>query len=629
MCGFAGFTNPLSEFQGKNIVKNMLDPIKHRGPDSNSIYVNNKIAMGHYRLSIIDLIGGKQPRIDQEKHDYLLYNGEIYGYKNHAKILRNHGISLKDNSDTEVLFQSLKHFGVEKTLKSIDGMFSFVFYESQSDSLWLARDPMGEKPLYYSIKDKHTFFSSELSSLATCSNLISYNIDENALISYLNLDYIPKDKTILSGIKKVLPGELIKIQKGNINKELYYKINLNHKVNINKYDAINQIDKLLNNSVKERLIADVPIGVFLSGGIDSSLIAYYAKKYKKDIQSFTIKMDSDTYDESSHANLVAKYLGINNKIAEFDNQEIINSLDIIEKKLDEPLSDPSILPTFLLSKFAKEHVKVVLSGDGADELFCGYAPFKAVNYLGLLSLIPKKVGIKISSILERTPSKDSYMSYHFLLKHASRGFGYPDYQQVFRWMSPLSNQNINSLLSKDYLESYDMINFWQELLYKKENNKLNLTDLLSKLFIDFYLPNDILTKVDRASMYNGLEVRSPFLSKSILSFAQSLPNKYKLSNNNTKLILRQLSINKLPTNISKRKKHGFAIPLAKMIRGPLKERITDTLLSSSYPISNYFNKPELNKLLTNHFNGIDNRKPIWAIYMLYKNTERLSKLNKY
>jgi len=627
MCGFAGFTNPLSKVQGESILNKMLDPIKHRGPDSNCFYLNDKIAMGHYRLSIIDLEGGKQPRIDKENHHHLLYNGEIYGYKNHAKILNGQGIILEDNSDTEVLFQSLKHFGVEETLKKIDGMFSFVFYESKSDSLWLARDPMGEKPLYYAINNNKVFFSSELSSLATCSNLLSFSIDENSIMSYLNLDYIPKDKTILSGIQKVLPGELIKIQKGNISKKFYYKIDFNFKTSINKYDAISQMDELLSHSVKERLIADVPLGIFLSGGIDSSLIAYYAKKFKNNIKSYTIKMNNDSYDESSYAKLVANSLGIENKVAEFDDEAIISSLDIIEKKLDEPLSDPSILPTFLLSKFAKEEVKVVLSGDGADELFCGYAPFKAINYLKFLSLIPKVVGDKISLYTEKFASKDNYMSYHFLLKHVSRGFGWPNYQQVFRWMSPLSDRDINSLLNKDFINDYEPRKKWDELIFIEENIKLKLPDVLSKLFIDYYLPNDILTKVDRASMYNGLEVRSPFLSKSILTFSQKLPNKYKLANNQTKFILRQLADKILPKSISTRKKHGFAIPLARMIRGPLKERVEDTLLSSSYPVSKYFDRSKLENLIKNHSKGIDNRKPIWAIYMLYKNTERLAKLS--
>jgi len=626
MCGFAGFTNPQSENLAENIIKKMLYPIKHRGPDSNSIHINNKIALGHYRLSIIDLQGGQQPRIDHENGSYLVFNGEIYGYKGQAKSLMAQGVILKDKSDTEILFQSLKYLGVEKTLKSVDGMFAFAYYESKSDTLWLARDPAGEKPLYYYIKDNRTYFGSELSCLVACSDILPYEIDEKSLFTYLHMDYIPKDKTIISNIYKVLPGELIKIKKNHVYKDLYYKINYESKINISKNNAIDQLESLLEKSIKNRLVADVPVGVFLSGGIDSSLIAYYAKKYHNNIKSFTIKMTNDSYDESQYAKLVANHLGIENHMAEFDDNAIIDSLKVIEDKLDEPLSDPSILPTFLLSKFAKKHVKVALSGDGADELFCGYAPFKSINYLKPLSFIPKNIGNMISLISESIPTKDAYMSYHFLLKHVSRGFGWPSYLQVFRWMSPLSDKNITTLINKDFQSDYNSKSFWNNLLYNPKNNKLKLADTLSKLFYDFYLPNDILTKVDRASMYNGLEVRSPFLSKSIIDFSSQLPNKYKINHNNTKLILRELSKKMLPNNISSRKKHGFAIPLAKMIRGPLKEKIQDTLLSKSYPVSQYFNKPELEKLLNNHFQGIDNRKPIWAIYMLYKNTERLSKL---
>ena len=626
MCGFAGFTNPLSESFAENRIKRMLQPIEHRGPDSNLIHISEKIALGHYRLSIIDLKGGQQPRIDKEDNSYLVFNGEIYGYKEQANLLRAQGIFLKDNSDTEVLFQSLKYFGVEKTLKNIDGMFAFAYYEGKSETLWLARDPAGEKPLYYSVAKDSTYFGSELSSLAACKNALPFIINEEALFSYLHLDYIPKDKTIISNINKVLPGEVVKINNNNISKNFYFKINLNNKINISKNDAINRLEHLLEESIKKRLIADVPIGIFLSGGIDSSLIAYYAKKYNNNIKSFTIKMGNDSYDESKYAKLVADSLSMKNYIAEFDDDAILQSLNFVESKLDEPLSDPSILPTFLLSKFAKEHVKVALSGDGADELFCGYAPFKSINYLKALSYFPKSIGNMITLIADSIPTKDSYMSYHFILKHVSRGIGWPSQQQVFRWMAPLSDRNISNLLSKDYTFSSNTKNNWDQLFQQELNNKQEITDSLSKMFFEYYLPNDILTKVDRASMYNGLEVRSPFLSKSLIDFSYRLSNTYKVNHNQTKLILRDLSAKILPKNISSRKKHGFAIPLAKMLRGPLKEKVEDTLLSTNCSISKYFNRPALENLLKNHFKGIDNRKPIWAIYMLYKSTERLSKL---
>ena len=209
MCGFSGFTNPLSEKKAESILKKMMAPVAHRGPDAESIFINDKIALGHYRLSIIDIDGGDQPQIDKENRNYLVFNGEIYGYKNHAKLLKSYGINLKEASDTEVLFQSLIHLGVEKTLEMIDGMFAFVFYEGKSDTLWLVRDPMGEKPLYYSSHKNKIYFSSEVSGIAASDAHKSKNIDQDALLQYLHLDYIPKNKSLLKGIQKVLPGQCI------------------------------------------------------------------------------------------------------------------------------------------------------------------------------------------------------------------------------------------------------------------------------------------------------------------------------------------------------------------------------------------------------------------------------------
>ena len=616
MCGFSGFTYPSSKNEDEVLLKNMMLPIKHRGPDDSSIYINEKIALGHYRLSIIDINGGQQPCIDNE--NYLLFNGEIYGYKEIGKILRQKNIHLRDNSDTEVLFQCLVNFGIEKTLEIIEGMFAFAFYEGKSSTLWLVRDPLGEKPLYYIHKKNKTYFSSEVSGLSS----INTNLNKDAIMQYLHLDYIPYDQSLISGINKVMPGEVVKINKSKITKKLYFNLNQEDKNNISLNESIEILDQLLHDSVEKRLIADVPVGVFLSGGIDSSLISYYAKNFNPDITSFTIKMENDTYDESKYAELVANNIGIKNYVAEFNNSEILKSLDFIEKNMDEPLGDPSILPTYLLSKFAKEKVKVVLSGDGADELFCGYSPFKVANYLYFLNYIPKGIGHTISSLMEKIPSQDNYMSYHFLLKHVSRGFGYPPKQQVFRWMSPFSDNNINKLLRKEFIRDYLSSNSLKKIITKDKGN--GIINDLSKIFLQHYLPNDILTKVDRASMYNGLEVRSPFLSKDIINFSLKLPNKYKINNGRTKLLLRLLCEKKLPSIISKRKKHGFAIPLAKMMRGSLKEKIEDTLLSSNNSLNEIFNRKNIEIILKEHWNGIDNRKPIWAIYMLHKATERLT-----
>ena len=622
MCGFAGFTFPISQNDAQSTLKKMMAPIKHRGPDDSSTYISPEIALGHFRLSIIDLNGGKQPCIDNSTNDYLVFNGEIYSYKEHANLLKKYGIRIKDNSDTEILFQSLRHLGVEKTLRKIDGMFSFVFYEGKTKSLWLARDRMGEKPLYYSHNNNRTYFGSEISALVSNPDISIKNIDYESIIHYLNLDYTPHDKTVVTSIKKVLPGELIKITKNEIRKSKYWVPNFYQKANLNKKETLENLDVLLQHSIKERLIADVPVGLFLSGGIDSSLIANYSAKSHPNIKTFTIKMPDASYDESKYAKMMADHLQIKNYCVELDNNSILNSLNEIESKIDDPLSDPSLIPTYIVSKFAKKYVKVVLSGDGADEIFNGYSPFKVAKYLKFINYLPKLVGSSISTLMEKIPSQDKYMGYHFIIKHVSRGIGWKPAHQIFRWMSPLSDKNLTDLLNKKYIPHET----WENIIPSSSMDNLNDTDKIIKLFTNYYLPNDILTKVDRASMYNGLEVRSPFLSKDLVEFALKIKNNLKQDNKKTKIILRKLADHqKLPKSIITRKKHGFAIPLSEMIRGSLKEKIEDTLLSKNLYISNYFNREQIEKLIQQHHKGINNTKPIWSIYILYKTFERLAK----
>ena len=333
-------------------------------------------------------------------------------------------------------------------------------------------------------------------------------------------------------------------------------------------------------------------------------------------------MSDASYDESKYAKMMADHLQIKNYCVELDNNSILNSLNEIESKIDDPLGDPSLIPTYIVSKFAKKYVKVVLSGDGADEIFNGYSPFKVAKYLKFINYLPKLVGSSISTLMEKIPSQDKYMGYHFIIKHVSRGIGWKPSHQIFRWMSPLSDKNLTDLLNKKYIPHET----WENIIPSSSMDNLNDTNKILKLFTNYYLPNDILTKVDRASMYNGLEVRSPFLSKDLVEFALKIKNNLKQDNKETKIILRELADHqKLPKSIITRKKHGFAIPLSEMIRGSLKEKIEDTLLSKNLDISNYFNREQIEKLIQQHHKGINNTKPIWSIYILYKTFERLAK----
>ena len=625
MCGFAGFFPSFNDNRNYKIIKDMLLPIKYRGPDDTDIFINNKITLGHHRLSIISLEGGKQPCYDRSSGDCLVFNGEIYDYKKHRKTLLRNNISLIDDSDTEVLFKFLINFGIKKTLSLIDGMFAFVFYKSKSNTIYLARDRSGEKPLFYSIFKNRILFGSEIKTIS-CFPSFKSVVNLSSIYSYLNLDYIPFENTLLQNINKVSPGHYVKYDHRSLSKHRYWKLNTSLKSELSFENSLHKLDYLLNSSVKTRLVADVPVGLFLSGGIDSSLIAYYAKKFNNDITTFTVKFSNQSYDESYYARIVSEHLGLKNQSISISNQELLNSLDSIENNIDEPINDPSIIPTYLISKFAKESVKVVLSGDGADELFSGYAPFKYIFLLKFLRIIPKSLGNAIYSYSSKLKQKDSYMSFRFLLKQVSKGFGYKSNEQIFRWMSSFSERDIKQLFHSKCYDFFSDANVIKILGSKYGKKTKNLHDQISLMFYENYLPEDILMKVDRASMYNSLEVRSPFLDKDIVKFAFSIKNNYKIQDDN-KYILRKLSSGKLPNSIVKRKKHGFALPIGEMLRTSLRDRVTDNLLSESSSISSIFNKKYVEKLLYEHGKGRDHKKKIWAIYILEKCLQNIAKLN--
>ncbi len=617
MCGFAGFLPSINEEKDNLYLRSMLNRIRYRGPDNTSIYRNNKIALGHHRLSIIDLKGGTQPSVDYHSKDCLVFNGEIYGYKKYAKQLKDKGIELRDLSDTEVLFKFLINFGVVETLKKIDGMFSFVYYSAKDNALYLARDRAGEKPLYFSSYNDYLIFGSEIKTI-TDFPLFKTSLNYSSIADYLHLDYITLNKTLFNNIQKVQPGEYIKYHKKKITSHRYWRFTQKVKNNLSEEDTIIYLEKLIEESVKQRLIADVPVGLFLSGGIDSSLIAYYGKRYSSKIESFTIKMDNKSYDESEFANIVSNHLKIKNHTLLLQEKDLLSTLSDIEEKIDEPLNDPSIIPTYLVSKLARKHVKVALSGDGADELFSGYSPFKHINIMKLLSVFPKLSGKLLYKIFNCISYKDNYMSNLFLMKQISKGIGYKTNQQIFRWMSSFTKNDIDNIFLNNfkacYLKNENIINILGNNMI---DAKVSTHDQITQMFFENYLPNDILTKVDRASMYNSLEVRAPFLEKNIIEFSTSIPESLKIKVH-TKNILRKVCKNKLPLNIIERKKHGFAIPLSKMLRTSLKEKVHETLTSNKTKILEFVDKNKIKNILNSHYQGQDNRKMIWSLYMLEK-----------
>ena len=401
MCSIAGITNGNSKD-----VTTMLKAMVHRAPDDIGVFQDNHISLGMGRLSIIDLKSNNLCPFQNEKI-ILSFNGEIYNYKLIREELKKFGYKFKTTSDTEVLGNAWDKWG-KNVLNKIKGMFVFAIYERKTSKLTIARDIPGEKPLYFSKYNDYLIFGSELKTI-TAFPLFKIGLDYSSIADYLHLDYITLNKTLINNIQKVQPGEYIKYYKKKITNHRYWKFSQKIKNNFSEEKSIICLEKLIEDSVKQRLIADVPVGLFLSGGIDSSLIAYYGKKYASRIESFTIKMDNKSYDESEFASIVSKHLKIKNHILLLKEKDLLESLSDIEEKIDEPLNDPSIIPTHLVSKLAKRYVKVALSGDGADELFSGYSPFKHITIMKILSYLPKFTGKLLYNI---------FSSFNFTLSYS-------------------------------------------------------------------------------------------------------------------------------------------------------------------------------------------------------------------
>ena len=620
MCGIVGFTQP-----GKTperVLRNMMVPIAHRGPDQDGIWADDDIAVGHLRLTIIDLAGGQQPRIDPETGDLLVFNGELYNYREHAKALQARGVRLRDASDTEVLFQMLRVDGVEATLARIDGMFAFAYRDGRSGTLWLARDRFGEKPLYYAQIGEQLIFGSELKALRQHPACGALGFDLEAVGQYLTFDYVPAPRTGFAGIRKLLPGHFLSFEDGVTDEAPYWRLPLSDKLAQQELKAggesaaLDRLDTLLRQSIRDRLVADVPVGIFLSGGVDSALIAAIASGIAPGIAAYTIKLPGESYDETPFAAQVASQYGLTHHVHEVSGDAVLHALDQIERCIDEPFADASIVPTYLLCEAARSGVKVALGGDGGDELFAGYINFQANQLGSVMARLPRVSGALLQRLAATLPASDRYMGLSFKLAQLSQGFGAPETVQSFLWMAPFDATARRRLLVGDIPveETFDPVAHWLG-----RASPTGSVDRLQYLFASLYLPDDILTKVDRASMYNSLEVRAPFLSSALADFAMALPPEWRVNGLRTKYLLRRLAERYLPTDLVWRKKHGFALPVSAMLRGPLRARVSDTLLDPSNPMAVYFNRSEIDRLLTTHMTRRrDQRKQLWSLYCLFR-----------
>jgi asparagine synthase (glutamine-hydrolysing) len=616
MCGIAGirfFLEPETTFVPQ--LKSATEALKKRGPDSNGIYVGAKVGLGHARLSIIDTSdAANQPFTESSERFKIVFNCEIFNFKElKKKYLAD--IKFKSESDTEVLLQLYILLGKE-CLELLNGFFAFAIYDKQDESLFIARDRFGVKPLYYSTNNKMYCFASELKSLLQFG--LPKEIDFESLSIYFHLNYIPAPYTIYKDIFKLNPGYYVVINGKGVERACYYKtkINYDNKEVFGNYDnAKSVLKELLDDAVQKRLVSDVPLGSFLSGGVDSSVIAALASKHQKNLSTFSIGFtDEPFFDETHYAELVAKKHHTNHTVFSLSNNDLFEHFYNFLDYLDEPFADSSALAVYILSKETRKKVTVALSGDGADEIFSGYNKHSA-----LLKSINKSFAEGFLKHLEPgfrmlPKSRNTKMGNTFRKLHKfSIGLGLSTSERYWRWAGfsdskSLNERFVDKINTQEYI--HRKLSYLKHLDHENDFNKFLLAD------VELVLQGDMLPKVDMMSMANSLEVRTPFLDYRVVDFAFSIPTGFKIDSKRRKKILVDTFQDLLPTELLNRPKKGFEIPLLAWFRKELKPIIETELLSEDFVLKqNIFNYSEIHDLKKQLFsaNPNDATAQIWAL----------------
>jgi asparagine synthase (glutamine-hydrolysing) len=594
MCGITGFN-----WNHEDKVKEMTDCIAHRGPDSEGHYTDSDVSLGHRRLSILDLSElGRQPM--KYKDLIIVFNGEIYNYLDIKKDLIDLGHSFNSKTDTEVLLHAYDQWR-ESFVEKINGMWAFCIYDKKEKKLFLSRDRFGIKPLYYYFDSDKFIFSSELKAIV--KHDLNLKIDKKALNFYFYQKYIGADLSIYKQVKKLRPAtnlsfdlkmkEIKKFKCFHLEKE----INKAKKISFNKRKKI--IQEKLKTAVKKRLIADVPVGSFLSGGLDSSLISALIREKKSDLKTFSIGFKEDSYNELPYSKQVAKEIGTGHYIDYLQIDEKV--IEEVLSSLDEPFGDPSLLPTYLLSKMTRKKVIVSLSGDGADEIFGGYD-----SYLGykIAKLTPSFIVNLLKPIADLFPSSDRKLPLSFMFKKFVTDYSLNIVKRHFDWMASYPKKERKKLLSTNFIENREFIDL---------NNQNGLLSL-QLADINNYLPEDILKKVDIASMLNSLETRVPYLDHELVPLVLSLPERLKIKRFNVKWFLKQIAEKYLPSGIINRKKRGFSVPISKWLRKS--DLIQQYITEDKYYRHGLLSEEYVKKIYQEHLDKKkDNSRQLWLVFV--------------
>ncbi|WP_161938123.1 asparagine synthase (glutamine-hydrolyzing) [Mastigocoleus testarum] len=551
MCGIVGIIDTNREEIPNSLIRVMQDVMLTRGPDGDGNFNEGSVAMGMRRLSIIDLEHGWQPLTSLNRQIVAFQNGEIYNYKILKTELEQYGFSFKTNSDTEVLAHGFAKWGMEKLLEKIDGMYAIAILDRRTRELHLARDRFGEKPLFYSCDRKgHFAYSSNMLSLAALP-WVNNEIDPQSIDRYLAVHFVPGDRTIFKDIKRVLPGERLCISVDNPQPKAYryYQISIDKQRRISDDELVQHLEE----AVKSRLIADVPVGVFLSGGLDSSTVAAIAAKHSPQIDTFSMGFHSAQHDESTYAKQLSQVIGSKHHHFMFDEKSFAQLLPQVAAALDEPIGDQAMLPVYWLCKEARQHVKVVLSGEGADEVFAGYSYYGAFLSQKDWNLKSWKSNLK-DLISPRDPMANSYQRLaHNPLPVTPSGFPL------------LSDAAEREKLLGGYGSHFEM-DSWEEELIAWLNKSENPLQRATSADMVTWLPDDLLVKYDRMAMAHSLEGRAPFLQPQLVEIGLQLPERERMSKGTSKIALRRVAKRWLPKEIMQRRKQGFVLPMEDWLR---------------------------------------------------------------
>ena len=590
MCGIVGYSN-LSRRLPQGLLASAVNALIHRGPDQQGRFDSDVISLGVVRLRILDMVGGDQPFTSRDRNVVVTFNGEIFNHREIRQQLEERGYAFETFCDTEVILNAFLEWG-EACFARFRGMFGVAVWVQSERRLLLARDRMGIKPLYYHLQGKDIYFGSELKCILLHPE-VPRKIDATGLSCFLSLNWVPGPYTLVEGIRKLMPGHLLQWLDGQTTIDPYTTPQSDGRAPCSLHDAVEELDVLLQDAIEEQLVSDVPVGIWLSGGIDSSTVLHYAaQKHTEPLHTFSITFSGKSFDESHYVREISSYYGA--RLHEFDlnpNAELAHVIEQLAYYSDEPGADAGALPTWYLARMTRDHATAVLTGEGADELFAGYLTYKADRYHKLAAWTPSWLKRTASVCAEKLPVSDEKIGFDYKVKRFLAGsLLSADAAHLF-WNGTFSEREKRSLL-----RACDSSGF-ADLLGKMEGSGLSR-------YLDFdqryYLPDDILYKVDRMSMAHSLEVRPPFLAPEIVDFSRRLPDRFKLSGTTSKVVLRTLMKDKLPLSVLQRPKIGFDIPVHEWFRGVLRPLLLDVLSRDNVEASGLFHWPSVHRLINDH-----------------------------